>query len=194
MSYSSGARHALAEASMWLCGAAVLVASIVYYDELKGFFGNGMISVAQSQSKPFKRSPHHQQNMPAASITSTPGAVELAAGPNGHFFADAEINGRRIPVMVDTGASLVALSHEDAQRAGIYVTAGDYKYTVSTANGPAKIAVVNLDRVSIGSITVYNVRAAVGERGALRTTLLGMSFLGKLRRAEMRQGRLILEN
>ncbi|MCB1510138.1 MAG: TIGR02281 family clan AA aspartic protease [Hyphomicrobiaceae bacterium] len=178
---------------MWLCGAAVLVASIVYYDELKGFFGQGMIAVSQSQSQPFKRSPHQQPPQPTRTISS-PGSVELAAGPNGHFFAEAEINGRRIPVMVDTGASLVALSHEDAQRAGVYVTAGDFKYTVSTANGPARIAVVNLDRVSIGSITVYNVRAAVGERGALRTTLLGMSFLGKLRRAEMRQGRLILEN
>ncbi|HUS95974.1 MAG TPA: TIGR02281 family clan AA aspartic protease, partial [Hyphomicrobiaceae bacterium] len=113
---------------------------------------------------------------------------------HGHFFADASINGSTIRVLVDTGASLVALSHEDARRAGIFVGEGDYKYTTSTANGQARIAIVELARVSIGSIMVYNVRAAVGEPGALKTTLLGMSFLGKLRRTEMRQGQLILEN
>ena len=103
--------------------------------------------------------------------------VALRAGPHGHFHANAEINGRRIEVMVDTGASLVALTFEDASRAGIYVRDSDFTQRVRTANGIARVAPVTLDRVSIGDITVRNVPASVSERGKLGTTLLGMSFL-----------------
>ena len=82
--------------------------------------------------------------------------------------------------MVDTGASLVALTYEDASRAGIYVRDRDFTQLVRTANGIARVAPVTLDRVSIGDITVRNVPASVSERGMLGTTLLGMSFLKRL--------------
>lgn len=193
MSLSSGARHALAEASVWVVSALAMVGGIVYFDDLRGLLGLEAPAM-QAVSAPLRTPRRSHASVRSPSMRSTPGSVELSAGPNGHFFADAEINGSRIPVMVDTGASLVALSHEAARRAGVFVQDSDYKYKVSTANGPARIAVVQLDRVSIGDITVYDVRAAVSERGALGTTLLGMSFLGKLKRAEMRNGRLILEN
>lgn len=193
MSLSSGARHALAEASVWVISALAMVGGIVYFDDLRGLVGL-QTPAMHAVSAPLHTSRRSQVAQQQPSLRSAPGSVELSAGPNGHFFADAEINGSRIPVMVDTGASLVALSHEAARRAGVYVQDSDFKYKVSTANGPARIAVVKLDRVSIGDITVYDVRAAVSERGALGTTLLGMSFLGKLKRAEMRGGRLILEN
>jgi aspartyl protease family protein len=88
---------------------------------------------------------------------------------------------------------LVAFTSEDAERAGIFVRQADYTQRVNTANGIARIAPVTVDRISIGDITVRNVQAAVSEPGKLQTTLLGMSFLGRLSRAEMRQGRLILE-
>jgi aspartyl protease family protein len=195
VSISSGTRNVVAEAGMWLAAAIILALSIVYFEELKGVFGVALKSAHTQVAAPARPTPQ-----PANPVSSpkTPlsfgNIVELAAGPNGHFFADADVNGRRIRVMVDTGASLVALSHEDASRAGIYVRPSDFKYRVSTANGPARIAIVKLDRVSIEGITVYDVRAAVGERGALRTTLLGMSFLSKLKRTEMRNGRLVLEN
>jgi len=94
--------------------------------------------------------------------------VEIRAGAHGHYFASAEINGRPIDVLVDSGASIVALTYDDAQRAGVYVRDGDYTQRVSTANGLARVAPVVLDRVSIGDITVRNVPAAVTERGAWR--------------------------
>ncbi len=119
-------------------------------------------------------------------------SVQLQRGYGGHFHADASINGRTIPVLVDTGATLVALSYEDAQAAGISVAAGDFRYVSQTANGQAKFARVTLDQVRIGNVSVRNVAAAVSQPGRLGTTLLGMSFLGQLR-MEMKDGVLVLE-
>jgi aspartyl protease family protein len=121
------------------------------------------------------------------------GTVTLPAGDYGHFRAEAEINGRDIDVMVDTGASLVALTYDDARRAGIFVTPSNFTHTAQTANGIARVAPVTIPRISIGDITVRNVPAVVSERGASERTLLGMSFLGRLSRVEMRGGTLVLQ-
>jgi aspartyl protease family protein len=118
--------------------------------------------------------------------------VSLERGSDGHFRANAEINGRSIGVLVDTGATLVALSYEDAAAAGISVGTSDFRYVSNTANGQARFARVTLDQVRIGNVVVRNVPAAVSEPGRLGITLLGMSFLGQLR-MEMKNGRLILE-
>lgn len=186
---------------MWLAAAVIMALSIVYFEDLKGIFAIGLKSAhtqvagdtnaGQPRTARATGAPKTGSAQPSLSFGKV---VELGAGPNGHFFADARVNGRPIRVMVDTGASLVALSYEDAADAGIYVTPSDFKYRVSTANGTGRIALVTLDQVSIDGITVYDVRAAVGERGALTTTLLGMSFLSRLKRTEMRNGRLVLEN
>ena len=120
------------------------------------------------------------------------GDVTLRATSNGHFETTAEINGRDVDVMVDTGATLVALTYEDAERAGIYLTPADFTHSVSTANGVAKVAPVEIGTIAIGDITVRNIRGAVTERGKLHRTLLGMTFLGRLSRVEMRKNDLVL--
>ncbi|AGK57908.1 aspartyl protease-like protein [Hyphomicrobium denitrificans 1NES1] len=125
--------------------------------------------------------------------TSGAGTVSLPAGAYGHFETEAEINGRTIDVMVDTGASLVALTYDDAQRLGIYVKPSDFTHIAQTANGTARVAPVTISRISIGDITVRNVPAVVSERGKSERTLLGMSFLGRLSRVEMRGGTLVLQ-
>lgn len=125
-------------------------------------------------------------------VSNTFGDVTLRATGNGHFETTAEINGRDVDVMVDTGATLVALTFEDAERAGIYLQQSDFTHSVSTANGVAKVAPVDIGAISIGSITVRNVRGAVTERGKLHKTLLGMTFLGRLSRVEMRRNDLVL--
>jgi aspartyl protease family protein len=88
---------------------------------------------------------------------------------------------------------MVVLSYEDAERAGLLLTDKDFTRAVSTANGTARVAPVTLDRVSIGNITVRDVPAAVTESGRLGTSLLGMSFLSRLSRFDMRAGRLVLQ-
>ena len=120
-------------------------------------------------------------------------SAELVAQGNGHFFADAEFNGRSVNVMVDTGASMVALTYEDARHAGLLPRDSEFTQRANTANGIAKFAPIEIDRLSIGGVEVRNVRAAVMEEGKLETTLLGMSFLSKLSRVDMRSGRLVLE-
>lgn len=137
------------------------------------------------------------QDSVARSYTKSAGSagrsVELQAQRNGHYFAEAEINGRQVDVMVDTGATMVALTYEDALRAGFSPRRSDFTHRVSTANGIARVAPVLIDRIQIGDILVRDVRAAVLEEGKLGTTLLGMSFLSKLSSVSMRQGRLVLE-
>jgi aspartyl protease family protein len=122
-----------------------------------------------------------------------PGSVSIAAGAYGHFQTQAEIDGRSIDVMVDTGASLVALTYEDAASVGLYVKPSDFTGLAQTANGSTRVAPVTISRISIGDIMVRNVPAVVSARGASERTLLGMSFLKRLTRVEMRAGMLVLQ-
>ncbi len=74
-------------------------------------------------------------------------ATALKSGQNGHFFVTADINGSSIKVLVDTGASAVALSYEDAQEIGLRPNSLTFDIPVSTANGVAKAAAVTLDKI-----------------------------------------------
>jgi aspartyl protease family protein len=95
--------------------------------------------------------------------------------------------------IVDTGATMVALTARDAETLGIHPAPGDYTIGVSTANGNARAAPVTLSRVEIGSITIRDVSAMVMPDGALSQNLLGMTFLSRLHRYEYSNGRLVLE-
>lgn len=120
-------------------------------------------------------------------------SVELTAATNGHFFAEAEINGRSVKVMVDTGAGMVAMTYNDARGAGFSLRDSDFTLRTTTANGVGRAAPVVIDRLTIGDIEVRNVKAAVMEDGKLETTLLGMTFLSRLGTVAMKSGRLVLE-
>ena len=196
MSLSSGTKTALGEAVSWVIAGAMLVSSVIYFDELKSLFSPTSLQASSSaQSQQVQRKPRPNRSAPPPAAARSAGyIVELSAGAYGHYRTPARVNGREINVLVDTGASYVSLTNEDAERAGIYVQEADYKYKTRTANGTTRVALVTIDRISVGDIEVRNVKASVHERGKLHVTLLGMSFLGKLRRAEMRSGRLILEN
>ena len=201
---SSSVRHLVLTALSWLFVAGCGVVSLVYYPEVKstliwslGLPSPASIATATAVSRDHQSSPvaesSAQSGREPATSSSFGRSVELRAGAGGHFSTSASVNGRSIDVMVDTGATIVALTWEDAQRAGIFVRAADFTGRVSTANGSARVAPVTIDSISIGDITVRNVRGVVAEDGNLATTLLGMSFLGKLSRAEMRRGSLVLE-
>jgi aspartyl protease family protein len=129
-----------------------------------------------------------------ASAGSTPSGrmVELAADARGHFLGKFKVNGRRVEALVDTGASAMAFNVSTARRLGINVQAGSMTATVNTANGMAKAAVVPVERVQIGRVSVENVEAIVLEDKALSTSLVGMSFLNRLKKFQVDQGRLLL--
>lgn len=196
MSLSSGTKTALGEGASWIVAGAMVVATFVYYDELKFLFTPGSLHAANPQHVQTKPQTTQRTVTPQrAPVTQSAGySVKLKAGRHGHYRTPARVNGREIQVLVDTGASYVALTNEDARRIGVFVTDADYKYKTQTANGSTRVAIVMLNEISIGDIEVRNVRATVHEPGKLGITLLGMSFLGKLRRTEMRGGELILEN
>jgi aspartyl protease family protein len=186
MALSAGTRQAVGMATGWLMVACAAAVSLMYFSEIKSV---ARIALGLQAAEPL--SDHKAE--PVRAVARGGRTVELRAGAHGHYFASVEINGRPVDVMVDSGASIVALSYDDARRAGVYVRERDYTQRVSTANGLARVAPVVLERVSIGGITVRNVAAAVGEPGSLATSLLGMSFLGRLQRVEMRAGTLVLQ-
>ena len=189
MALSSGTRSLIGEAASWLIAAGIVVSGLMYFNELRGIAGQALgISAPEGQAAVA------EAHVPASGSARAGGAVEIRAGQSGHYHTEAEVNGRAIEVMVDTGATMVALTYEDAERAGIRLNPSDFTRSVSTANGVTRVAPVNIERISIGDITVRNVAASVSERGRLRTTLLGMSFLSRLERVDMRSGVLVLED
>jgi aspartyl protease family protein len=102
--------------------------------------------------------------------------VALKRGDGGHFFATAEVNGSTIRFLVDTGATNLVLSRDDAERIGIETGSLDYILRSQTANGEVRGAPVRIDEIRLGDFTDNNVRAVVNG-GELGISLLGMSYL-----------------
>ena len=122
------------------------------------------------------------QEVYAKPVAATPAdQTVLTMAPNGHYTGTFRINGKPIEAMVDTGASLVAINVSTARRLGFSPAALDFQHQVRTANGSTKAAHVVLDRIEIGSIRVRDVDAVVLGDEALSSTLVGMSFMQKLK-------------
>lgn len=138
---------------------------------------------------------------PAPAATSTPapkqvsygGTTRISADRNGHYQTDVQINGRPVTALVDTGASLVVLRYEDARAMGLVYGSDRFNLGVQTANGLGHAKRVKLSNVRLGSISLDDVDALVMEEGLLATNLLGMSFLKRLSRYEVRDSMLVLE-
>ena len=120
-------------------------------------------------------------------------SVIVPRNAQGHFQIGGRVDGRRLTFMVDTGASVIALTAEDAASLGIHPLVSDFTAMVRTANGTVRAAPVELGMVEIEDITVHNVAALVMPDGALSENLLGMSFLSRLHRWEFADGKLVLE-
>jgi aspartyl protease family protein len=120
-------------------------------------------------------------------------SVVISPGSNGHFEVQGRVDGRRMDFMVDTGASVIALTARDASMLGIHPAQSEFSAMVKTANGIAHAAPVMLDRVEIDDLEVRNVAAMVMPDGALSDNLLGLSFLQRLHRFEYSDGKLVLE-
>jgi aspartyl protease family protein len=120
--------------------------------------------------------------------------TELEATKNGHFVTEAFINNRAVRVLVDTGATAVALSFEDAVKTGLSPQTLAFDVPVSTANGEARAARVMLREVEIDNVRVHDVEGLVLQKGALNGTLLGMTFLSRLRSFSVENGKLLLKN
>jgi aspartyl protease family protein len=109
--------------------------------------------------------------------------IVITADSRGHFFTVGTINGVSTRFMVDTGATAISLSSEEAKRTGVNYLTGT-KVLTQTANGVVPVYRVRLDAVEVGGVTLTNVDAIVIEGGRLPMALLGMSFLNRM---EMRR-------
>ncbi|MGY8676506.1 TIGR02281 family clan AA aspartic protease [Bradyrhizobium sp. CB82] len=119
-------------------------------------------------------------------------AVEVQRGRGGEFALQARINGVPAPMVVDTGATSVVLTYETAKAAGLPLELLDYDVDVETAGGRTKAARLTLDRLAIGKLVERSVPALVVPHGTMKTNLLGMTFLDRLERWEVRADRLML--
>lgn len=121
-------------------------------------------------------------------------SAEIPADAQGHFVTTADIQHSSITVLIDTGASAVALSYEDAEQAGLKPHNLTFNVPIATANGLVQAARVTLDRVEIGNVRVRDVDGIVLPKGAFNGTLLGMSFLNRLSSFKFEDGRLYLKD
>lgn len=121
-----------------------------------------------------------------------PGSGAVAKGADGHFWANAQVNGQTVRFLVDTGATAVALTAEDAAKLGIKPEDLKYGHKVTTATGSSRAASVTLSSISIDGARLEDVQALVVDEG-LDVSLLGMSYLGRLTRFEATRDTLRLE-
>ena len=173
--------------------AAVLSALAVVAPKL----APGLLSVALQPGAPAPSAVAGAEPVPAAPRESDVRhdgyrQVALRADSRGHFLADATINGRSFGIIVDTGATTVALTEATAHRLGIRPPQSAYRLPMATANGTVMAAPVVLNEVRIGSVAVRNVEATVAPGETLGVNLLGMSFLRRLSKFEVAGGQLVL--
>ena len=134
----------------------------------------------------------HQAPQTTSSISRAPKAASLGRESDGHFWTRADVDGTSIKFLVDTGASVVALTYRDAQRLRLKPEELDFIWTIRTANGETQAASVLLPFIRIGNVRVENVEAMILKNGLLDNSLLGMSFLGELYSYEFKGNTMII--
>ena len=160
---------------VWSCVFAAMLVSYSFRDDVQRVVatlnGGGMASIALSQTRI---------------------ETELRRGWDGHYRADAIVNGVGMRLMVDTGATMVLIPYEQAAAIGIDPNEIDFSVPVMTANGRSTVAQITIASIVVGNIVVRDVQAAVAQPGKLQTGLLGMSFLDRLGETSFQGNRLFL--
>ena len=220
MEVPSGALSAVKEGAVWLIAAAAVFLGVLYWSDINSLMAPSGMRMSTEESAPMhakvvlpapaESSSDGPSEAPAgegtseaappeaapAEPSSEPAAldrsVRIEAQSNGHFVTEAMINDKAVEVVVDTGATGVALTYEDAEAMGISLSDADFTGVSQTANGESRIARVKLDEIRIGDVSVRDVDAFVAEPGKLFGTLLGMTFLKRLGHVDMRGNELIL--
>ena len=130
--------------------------------------------------------------IPYAAVTTADGAVRVRAHRDGHFYVDSRVNGQDVRFLIDTGASVVALSPADAERIGFHRAQLNFSQRLHTAGGIVRAAPVVIRSLQLGDIRLTNVRAVVNEE-SLPHSLLGISALERLSGYEVRDGTMTLK-
>ena len=167
--YAKGVRMA----ALWLAILALVFAGVVYWGDFKNTkFYNSLVS--------------------GSAAMKSDGSLEFSRGSDGHFHIYAKVNGQSVEFMVDTGASDIVLTKSDAKKLGFYPSELRFTKIYSTANGLSRGASVKLRNLEIGSYQTGEIYASVNE-GELDTSLLGMSFLNKMKSYKIEGDKLIIQ-
>lgn len=134
--------------------------------------------------------PAPEGQSPSQSVNELDQSIELTRQPNGYFYADVQINGAPVHMIVDTGATVIALSRDDARAAGIATSIGMNEVVGRGADGDVKGEEVTLDRVSLGQKTVEGLPAIVLSSGG--QSLLGQSFLERFASVKIEGDKMVL--
>ena len=130
--------------------------------------------------------------MPSVAVSQADGEAELGRDWDGHYRADAMVNGVEMKMLIDTCASMVLIPYEDVRDIGIDPARLDFSIHVTTANGKSSVAPIRISSIKIGGLVVFNVDAAVAQPGRLKDGLLGMSFLDRLSETSFQGNKLYL--
>ena len=168
--------QALKSVLIWIAIALALAVGYTYRFELREVADRVMAELV----------PGH------AATTRGGRTVEISRGQGGNFIVNTQVNGARLPMIFDTGASSVVLTHAAAKAAGLPLEVLNYSVNVDTANGRTRAAPVTLATIAVGGIVEREVSALIAQPGQLRVSLLGMSFLNRLAGWEVRGDRLVL--
>ena len=166
---------ALEAALFWAVIGLVLAFGYTYRAELRGIADRVMAEL-----------------MPGRSAQRSERSVEIVRGRGGDFQVAAQVNGTRVAMALDTGASTVVLTQDAAKAAGLPLELLSYDVQIDTANGRTRAASVTLDRITVGEIVERKVPALVAQPGLLRVSLLGMTFLNRLESWEVRGDKLVM--
>ncbi len=123
---------------------------------------------------------------------SEDGAIIIPKEIDGHFHLTVTINDRPIEFLVDTGASDIVLTRNDAARVGFDPNRLDYWGMANTANGTVRLATIRLETVRLGEFIDKNIRASVN-KAPMEKSLLGMRYLSKFRAIEISNDQMILK-
>jgi aspartyl protease family protein len=173
--------QSLRQMSIWVLIALVLVTGYLYRNDMRSVGERLMAGVMPGR---------------AVTVTTADGSTEviLHKALGGHFETNVEIGPVSVPMLVDTGASSVALRFEDAVRIGIDPSSLSFTRTVLTANGQARAAPLRIPELRLGPIVRNDISAVVLEEGRLDQSLLGMSFLSTLGSLQMQTDELRLRD
>ncbi len=133
-----------------------------------------------------------RQSAPRQLVLDGGGRVEVPRAFDGHYYVTARVNGQPVDFVVDTGATDVVLTRQDASKLGLDPRSLRFDGRAGTANGTVRTARLRLDELSLGGVADRNVSAVVNA-GEMETSLLGMAFLNRFSRIEITGGKLVLQ-
>ena len=169
---------------------ALCVAAFVAY------FGEQLITVSQKVDQKRQQADENSANelvYEETRMANSSGEIRVPMNRDGHYWVTIDVNHTPVRFVVDTGASHVSLSYEDAVSIGLDPDGLNFNRVFNTANGTTNKAIIKLDRLTLGPIELSDIPASVSQQGRMDVSLLGMNFLNRLSSFKIENKELILK-